>query len=89
MTKSVPQPQQGQSQPEPAPGQVPAGDYQPVQQSQQEGKESQEGQKSVEDVAREVIAGHWGRGQKREKRLKDAGYDSAAVDEEVTRIFNR
>ena len=51
--------------------------------------ESQETTKSVEDVAREVIAGKWGRGHIRQQRLRDAGYDPAAVKAEVDRIFGR
>ena len=43
--------------------------------------------KPVEDVAREVIAGHWGRGNVRRKRLTDAGWDADAIQAEVTRIF--
>src|SRR3982751_3647079 len=37
---------------------------------------------SNEEVAKEVVAGHWGRGQVRKERLADAGYDPEAVDEE-------
>lgn len=45
--------------------------------------------KSVEDVAKEVIAGKWGRGQARITRLREAGYDPAVVKVEVDRIFGR
>lgn len=37
------------------------------------------GKKSVGEVAAEVIAGKWGNGEKRKKRLAEAGYDYAAV----------
>lgn len=39
--------------------------------------------KSVSELAAEVIAGKWGNGSDREKRLKAAGYDYAAVQAEV------
>jgi hypothetical protein len=41
------------------------------------------------EVAREVIAGRWGRGNRRKDRLKDAGYDPVEVQKEVDKIFNR
>lgn len=37
------------------------------------------GGKTVGEVAAEVIAGKWGNGEKRKKRLAEAGYDYAAV----------
>jgi hypothetical protein len=43
--------------------------------------------KPVEDIAKEVIAGMWGRGQVRITRLKEAGYDPVAVKAEVDKIF--
>lgn len=46
-------------------------------------------QPSVETIAREVIAGHWGRGHVRDKRLEDAGHDVKAVKAEVARIFRK
>ena len=36
-------------------------------------------QKSVEEIAKEVIAGKWGSGDDRKKRLASAGYDYATV----------
>lgn len=79
------------SNPEPAEGQVPAGDYEPVPASMEETPElsTEEGTKTVEEVAQEVIAGHWGRGQKRRKALAAAGYDVFEVDQEVSKIFNK
>jgi hypothetical protein len=41
------------------------------------------------DTAKEVIAGQWGRGNVRKNRLKLAGFDPAAVQREVDKIFNR
>jgi CW_7 repeat len=84
------------SEPEPAEGQVPAGKFEPAPQvqvdqlpkSEKEGKEEKEN-KSNNEVAKEVIAGRWGRGQACKKRLQAAGYDVAAVSEEVTKIFNQ
>lgn len=43
--------------------------------------------KSVETVAKEVINGKWGDGDERIKRLRNAGYDSVAVQKEVNRLL--
>ena len=37
------------------------------------------GKKSVEAVAKEVLAGKWGNGENRKKKLQAAGYDYGAV----------
>lgn len=42
--------------------------------------------KSIEVIAREVIAGKWGNGEDRKKRLKTAGYDYNKVQEKVNFI---
>ena len=42
--------------------------------------------KSVEEIAREVIAGKWGVGEDRKKRLADAGYDYTAVQNAVNAL---
>lgn len=44
--------------------------------------------KSIETVAREVIAGTWGDGAARKKALEDAGYDYSAVQNRVNEILN-
>lgn len=44
--------------------------------------------KSVEEIAREVIAGKWGNGQKREDNLTAAGYDYNAVQAKVNALLN-
>lgn len=44
--------------------------------------------KTLEAVAKEVIAGKWGNGTTRKIRLKAAGYDPAKVQAEVNRILN-
>jgi lysozyme len=49
----------------------------------------QEATKSNEDVAKEVLAGKWGRGQDRKQRLKEAGYDPVAVKTEVDKLTGR
>jgi hypothetical protein len=90
-TPSEPEPEPKPN-PEPAEGQVPAGDFVPVldnvfQSEPEQVTASQE--KSINEVAREVLAGKWGRGQIRKKRLQDAGFDVAAVSEEITRILNQ
>ena len=44
-------------------------------------------EKSVPEVASEVIAGKWGNGTERKKKLTEAGYDYDAVQQEVNRIL--
>lgn len=44
--------------------------------------------KSIEEVAKEVIAGQWGNGAERKKRLEAAGYSYNAVQDEVNRIVS-
>lgn len=43
--------------------------------------------KSVEEIAREVIAGKWGNGEDRKNRLTAAGYDYAAVQAKVNALL--
>lgn len=43
--------------------------------------------KSVHDVAIEVMAGLWGNGQDRIDRLTAAGYDAEEVQDEVNKIL--
>lgn len=43
--------------------------------------------KSVEEVAREVIAGKWGNGDDRKKKLEAAGYDYREVQSAVNRLL--
>lgn len=43
--------------------------------------------KTNEEVAREVLAGHWGRGHRRAERLQLAGYDKAAVQHELNKLL--
>lgn len=43
--------------------------------------------KSVDEVAREVIAGKWGNGQDRKNRLTAAGYDYSAVQKRVNQLL--
>lgn len=44
--------------------------------------------KTVEELAREVIAGKWGNGDARKKALTDAGYDCNAVQAKVNSLFS-
>lgn len=44
--------------------------------------------KSYTEVARDVIAGKYGNGDTRIKKLKDAGYDPKTVQAEVNRLLN-
>lgn len=48
----------------------------------------QEANKSVETVAREVIAGKWGEGAERKKALEAKGYDYETVQNKVNEILN-
>lgn len=43
--------------------------------------------KSVSQIAKEVIAGKWGKGDDRKNRLTAAGYDYAAVQKEVNELY--
>lgn len=43
--------------------------------------------KSVDEIAKEVIAGKWGNGDARKKALTNAGYDYAAVQKKVNSIL--
>lgn len=43
----------------------------------------------VSTIAREVIAGKWGNGEERKKRLRAAGYNFVAVQLEVNRMLKR
>lgn len=45
--------------------------------------------KTTEELAREVIAGKWGNGQERKKRLTDAGYDYSAVQNKVNELMGK
>ena len=45
--------------------------------------------KSVTEIAREVIAGKWGNGSERRRRIQAAGYDYNAVQSEVNRLLKR
>jgi N-acetylmuramoyl-L-alanine amidase len=44
--------------------------------------------KSVTDIAKEVIAGHWGNGEDRKHRLRNAGYDPAEVQKMVNELVS-
>lgn len=43
--------------------------------------------KSVDDIAREVVAGQWGNGNDRKNRITNAGYDYNAVQAKVNEIL--
>lgn len=44
-------------------------------------------QKSIDEIAREVIRGQWGAGSERKKRLAAAGYDYTAVQQKVNELM--
>lgn len=43
--------------------------------------------KSITELAQEVIAGKWGNGEERKSKLANAGYDYSTVQTEVNRIL--
>lgn len=43
--------------------------------------------KSIDEIAKEVIAGKWGNGSERFKKLEAAGYDSNAVQKRVNQLL--
>ena len=43
--------------------------------------------KSIDELAREVIAGNWGNGEDRKQRLKAAGYDYSAVQAKANELM--
>lgn len=45
-------------------------------------------QKTVDELAKEVIAGKWGNGEERKKNLTQAGYDYNAVQSKVNELLN-
>lgn len=45
--------------------------------------------KSVEEIAKEVLAGKWGNGTDRKNRLKAAGYDYSAVQAKVNELSGK
>lgn len=47
-----------------------------------------ENKKSVTDIAKEVIAGHWGNGEDRKNRLIAAGYDPTEVQKMVNELLS-
>lgn len=46
-----------------------------------------EHKKSVTTIAKEVIAGKWGNGSDRKKKLESAGYNYNEVQKEVNRLL--
>ena len=46
------------------------------------------GDKSNEEIAREVISGAWGNGEDRVNRLTNAGYNASEVQEVMNRLLN-
>ena len=47
----------------------------------------QKAKKSNTEIAKEVIAGKWGNGADRRKRLEAAGYNYAAVQQIVNKLI--
>lgn len=44
--------------------------------------------KSVKEIAQEVIAGLWGNGEERRRRLTEAGYDYDVIQQAVNDLLN-
>lgn len=57
--------------------------------TQKEAVSADASQKTVEQLAKEVIAGKWGNGATRKKKLTDAGYDYSAVQKQVNALLKR
>ena len=53
------------------------------------GKIPQPSKKSVDEIAREVIAGKWGNGQDRKNRLTKAGYNYNTVQKRVNEMLGK
>lgn len=49
--------------------------------------ESRKATKNVTEIAREVIAGKWGNGEERKRRLRESGYDPEEVQKAVNKIL--
>ena len=43
--------------------------------------------KSITEIAKEVIAGKWGNGAVRKKKLKDAGYNYSVIQKIVNKML--
>ena len=52
-------------------------------------KPQNDAQKSLDDIAKEIIAGKWGNGKERQKKLTEAGYDYAKVQAKVNEILGK
>lgn len=52
------------------------------------GKKPSAPSKTIEQIAKEVLAGQWGNGQDRINRLTSAGYDANAVQNKVNQMVN-
>ena len=46
-------------------------------------------EKTVSELAQEVLAGKWGNGQERKEKLTQAGYDYNAVQKEVNKLATK
>ena len=66
-------------------------DYDAVQKRVNEilGKTPEPSKKSIDEIAREVIAGKWGNGTDRKNRLTKAGYDYNAVQSRVNQMLGK
>ena len=53
------------------------------------GKQEPQPQKSVNEIAQEVIAGQWGNGEDRKNRITEAGYNYNEVQNKVNEILEQ
>jgi len=51
--------------------------------------DEQQASARLNEVAREVLAGDWGIGQERRRRLTEAGFDHVEVQREMVRVVNK
>lgn len=73
--------------PQPSPP-VEAPDTNPPEVDEPEEDPEEDAPSDLEAVAREVIAGHWGRGRVAREKLQEAGHDPSQVEEEMRKIIN-
>ena len=53
------------------------------------GVKAKKNKKSINTIAKEVIAGKWGNGPERKKKIEKAGYDYSKVQKEVNKILKK
>lgn len=72
----------------PVPAEDVSSDEVPVKEELKSNVFAEVGTKSLEDVAKEVLAGDWGIGIKRRQALSEAGYAPNEVQDEIIKVVN-